>query len=425
MFTFKNTLGTAFCVGALAAAAGCGNTTTPATNGVGTTNEPVYLIQTAIYAPDETFNYTVLGHTLDFNIDLARLDTARQFPGYTGIEAIGGTVYAADGAAPFIRKYQVNDDLSWKELGKLNFSAYPMDTNNYMNFYFQSIKDDDSVYFYYGADKTSRVRWSMKDWKIVEALQDTKLPTPPAGWVLINTGNRTGIRDYKGAVVQAFTQYNEETDSNSDKSWLAVYDPTTHVEKDVLEVDCPGMQQSTHDEDGNMYFGTTFSFPTKKLYGKGPAPCVIKVKPDGTIDTSFAPNDMTAWTGGFYGVNFRYLGEGKAIANVLHHDRLGGTFTGDVEKAVVDKISDDPTVWELHLIDLAKGTSQVISDGFKPEHDLGWYTIYAQVDGRTFIIVQLDTEDTRSAVYELDVANAKVTFVANAEGDIWGVQRLR
>jgi hypothetical protein len=398
--------------------------------------DPVYLIQLAIYGADETLNYVLADDELDFDIDTQRLKSAREFAGYTGIAAIGGYVVAADGAAPFINKYEILDDLSWKDAGRLNFSAYPMDENNYMNFYFQSIKDDDNVYFYYGTDKTSRVHWSVKDWKIVKAHQDTNLPTPEAGWLLQNGGNRTAIQGYEEAVVQPFFIANEETGRFTDSSWLAVYDPQTHEEKDVIEVPCPGIQQVTRDEEGNLYFSTTFNLPTLALYGKSPAPCIVKVKPNGTLDDSFAPNDLTEWTGGFYGVNFRYLGKGKAIANVLHHDRLGDVdFSGDVDPEVELKIAGgdtdsgyqdaDATIWDIHLIDLEQGTSEIVSSGFKPEHDLASYTTYAQVDGRTFITVQLSTETTRSAIYELDLDKASVKPVGEMEGDLWGVMRLR
>lgn len=387
--------------------------------------KPVYMIQTAIYSPDTTLNYVTLSNKFDLSISPERLDTAREFAGYTGVEAIDGVVYAADGSAPFIRKYQINEDLSWKELGKLNFSNYPMDEFNYMNFYFQAIKDPENVYFFYGTDKTSRVHWNPKTWKIIGAHTDTKMPKPPAGWVINNGGNRTGIRNYRGPVVQPFNTYNEETDTYGDKSWLAVYDERSHEEKALIEVPCPGMMQGTMDENGDMYFSTTYSFPTAALYGKGPAPCIVKVKHDGTLDKSFAANDLKAWTGGFYGVNFRYLKNGMAVANVLHHDRLGAAFTGEVDDAVVKKITEDPTLWDLHLIDLNAGTSKVVSEGFKPEHDLNWYTLYMQVENRIFIVVQLDSKTTQSAIYELDLTAAKVKYMADAEGDIWTVQRVR
>jgi len=117
--------------------------------------KPIYQITTAVYRPDGLDVYVNLTNEVDFTkIDLTK---ARQFPAYTGIRAVAGAIFAADGTSPNITKYDVTDDLQWIERDKLNFSAYPLDPDNYMNFYFQSFKDDDNVYFFYGQDKTGRV----------------------------------------------------------------------------------------------------------------------------------------------------------------------------------------------------------------------------------------------------------------------------
>jgi hypothetical protein len=395
-----------------------------ADSGAPPAEEPIYLIQTAIYGPEETLNYVLLRNELDLNITTEDLDTAREFDGYTGVEVIGGYVYAGSGSEPFVYRYSVADDLTWVDEGDLNFGAYPMDEWNYMNFYFQSVKDEDSVYFFYGEDKASRVHWSPSEFTIKEDFPDSALPIPEEGWFLANGGNRTGISNFAGAVVQPFFQRDADYNPAS-QSWLAVYDPDTHEEIDVLESDCPELEQVTQDEDGNMYFSTTYYTSVQALFGQMPAACVVKVKPDGTLDESFAPNDLTEWTGGFYGVNFRYLRDGKAVANVLHDDRLTGVdFDGEITEDVW-LATEAPDVWELHLIDLEAGTSQIVSEGFEAGHDLGSYTTYMNVDDRTFIVVQLDSETTRSAMYELDLDTASVTLVGETEGDIWTVERVR
>ena len=134
-------------------------------------------------------------------------------------------------------------------------------------------------------------------------------------------------------------------------------------------------------------------------------------------------------------MNFRYLGGGKAVANVLHHDRLGVTFDGEVDPAVQPRIEglwsesgstpQDATVWELHVIDLASGTSKVVT-GFRPEHDVGSYSIFQRVDGRVLITFQFDVEEiTNNAVYELDLAAATVTHVGSVAGELGSVVRVR
>ncbi|HTV21238.1 MAG TPA: hypothetical protein VMG12_21275 [Polyangiaceae bacterium] len=400
-----------------------------------TQNEPIYLYTVAVYAPDGTLQYSLLRHELNMAISVDDLATAREFPGYTGVAAIDGQVVTGDSETPFATRFSIGDDLSWTPVGeRLNFGDYFSDDADGLNFYFQSIRGSD-MYFFYGADRTSRVHWNTERWRIEGDHRDTALPTR-AGWTLSSTGNRTGVRDYVGPVVQSYNMSNDATGLVSDESWLAVYDPDTHAERAVLEVPCPGIQQATKDEDGNLYFATTFNQPTLALYNRAPKPCVVKLKADGTLDESFAPNDLTAFTGGYYGVNFRYLRDGIAVANVLHHDRMtdvdfGGEVDPDVEVRIGGRWTDDgylpedASLWELELLDLNAGTSRVV-EGFSPGHDVSFYTIFFQVDGRTFISVQHDVDSiTHNAMYELDIDAARVTSIGEVVGDLAGVERVR
>lgn len=394
--------------------------------------DPVYLYQIAVYGPDETLQYDVLRRTVDFNITVDDLKKAREFPGYTGIASIGGHVIAGDSESPFATKYKIGADLSWTQVGeKLNFGDYFMDDTDGLNFYFQSIRGKD-MYFFYGSDRTSRLHWDVEAWKIIAPHEDTKLPLAANGLTLGNMGNRTGVRDFVGPVVWPFTMTNEDGNKFSDKSWLGVYDPTTHVEKGVIEVPCPGIQQSTKDESGNLYFSTTGYDPTAALYGDAPASCVVKVKPDGTLDTTFPANDLKAWTGS-YGVNFRYLAKGKAVANIVHPERLIGVdFNGAYDPDVQCKVwscelkpdAADPKLWDIHVIDIATGTSKIVT-GFAPEHDVGWYSIYHELDGRWFVAVQVELETTNNVLYELNLDTATVTRAGQVAGDIFGVSRVR
>lgn len=399
--------------------------------------DPAYLYTVAVYAPDGTLQYSLVRSELNVEIGVDDLAQAHEFPGYTGVAAIGGHVITGDSETPFATKWEIGEDLSWKQVGnKLNFADYFTGDADGLNFYFQSIRGSD-MYFFYGADRTSRVHWNIDGWKIVGDHQDTNLPTPPAGWSLGSTGNRTGVRDFVGPVLQTFNMSEDETGLGSDKSWIALYDPETHEEKDVIDVPCPGLQQSTLDEEGNAYVSTTFNMPTRALYGVEPASCVVKVKPDGTLDEAFGYNDLRDLTGGYYGVNFRYLADGKAVANVLHDDRVtdadfaSGVVDPAVEIAIGGQwtdegyIQEDTTFWELHLIDLEAGTSQII-EGFAAEHDVSYYTIFFQVDGHTFVSVQHDVESiTHNAMYELDLDSATVTPAGEVVGDLAGIERVR
>jgi hypothetical protein len=125
-----------------------------------------------------------------------------------------------------------------------------------------------------------------------------------------------------------------------------------------------------------------------------------------------------------------------AVANVLHHDRLKDVdWDGEVDPEVAVEIGgewtdagytpEDPTLWELELIDMEAGTSTPIT-GWKPEHDPNSYTIFFPIDGHVFISFQIDPfGDPRNAMYELDVKTAKVKFVGDVVGELNNLERVR
>jgi hypothetical protein len=238
------------------------------------------------------------------------------------------------------------------------------------------------------------------------------------------------MRDWKKGVVQPFNAYKADESGETDAtSYIALYDPDTHAEKGVVQVPCPNIEQQTMDEEGNLYLGTAYNTSLAKLYGKGPAACVVKMSPDGVIDEAFGYNDLTGLTAGLYGVNFRYIGNQKALVNVLHHERLEGVdWAAEPDPAVETKVSGgwvdmnyvpaDGSLWSLHLVDLVAKTSQIIT-GFKPGHNPANYSSHTEIDGRIFFtLLDKQGEETYNATYELDVAAGTVAQVGYAVGEV-------
>jgi hypothetical protein len=400
--------------------------------------DPIYLFNIGLSDIDGNFtNYALLRNELNLEIsadDLTK-EKAYPFPGYSGIAVIDGHVIVGESSRPFAKKFDVSDDFVWTQVGNdLNFSDYVNNDTDGLNFYFQAIRGTD-MYLFFGADRSSRKLWSVADWKLKDEYTDTELPNR-AGWTLGSTGNRTSMRDWQGPIFQSFSLWNDETGIGADESYIAVYDQETHAEKSVIDVPCPGLQQQTIDEEGRVYFSTTFNTPVLGLYGEQPFSCVVRLNSDGTLDEEFGTNDMSAWTGGFYGVNFRYLKGGKAVANVLHHNRLGDVdWEGDVDPEVVVQIEgewtdagftpQDATLWDLEVIDLEAGTSKKIT-GFEEGHDDGSYSIFFQVEGRIFMSFQIDAfGDPRNAMYELDVETAKLKYLGMIDGELGNIERVR
>jgi hypothetical protein len=395
---------------------------------------PVYLYRLHVYHADGATAYTLLRNSIDPNVTVDDLKTAKEFPGYTGMAVIGGNVITGDSESPFTTKWRITEKLEWEQVGQpLNFGQYFMADENGLNFHWQAIRGNDLLLFY-GAERTSRVLWNVADWKIIGNYQDTKLPKA-AGWTLYNPGNRAQVRDFAGPVVWPF-EYSDDVSERAEKSYLAVYDPATQAEKAILEVPCPRLQQTTKDENGNLYFSTHGNDPSFAIYGQAAPNCVVRVNTQGAVDEAFGRPDFRQATGGVH-VNFRYMKNGKAVANVAHPERIPGfNPTGPFDPTVACKVWGceekpelfDRALWDIHVIDLASGTAKVIT-GWRAGEEPGFHSIYHQIEGRIFLgsqVVPDGKEDqTYNNMYELDLDAAKVTPVGKIVGDLQAIERVR
>jgi len=383
--------------------------------------------------------YLMIQDEISLDLKIADIPNANaiEFEPYTGFAAIDGHVIIGQSNAPIAKKFAVADNGDFEQVGAdLHFDDYFTSAVDGLNFYFQAIKGPDML-LHYGSDRTFRKHWNVRDWTLLEDLDTTSLPTPATGWSMGSTGNRTGMRDWTGAIFQTFWTNDDVSFTPIESSLIAVYDASTFQETGVYEIPCPGLEQQTQDEDGNVYVATTFHMPTLGLYGATPASCIVRLRPDGTADEEWGRKNLAELTGGFDGVNFRYVGGGKALANVLHHDRIAGVdWNGEVDPAIVAQVEGafvddveippDATLWELELIDLEAGTSTPIT-GWEPGHDVAFYLTGAIVDGRVFFNYQLDTYGPKptDVMYELDLQTATVTKVGELEGTFAGLERLR
>jgi hypothetical protein len=198
-----------------------------------------------------------------------------------------------------------------------------------------------------------------------------------------------------------------------------VYDPETHRESRIIDVPCPGLSIATQDEEGYTYFGPWDFVGTLALYGQDAAPCVARLKPDLTLDESWT-TDFTSWTDGRYLSNFRYIGGGKAIANVLHHETLGADFSRPYDPDVGDQIAKSGPHWRLWMFDLkaerawpVEGIDVAISSGAQ----------FAVLDGRTFVFLPFE-DWGKTMVYELD-SQGVATRHFETVGDVFKWIRVR
>jgi hypothetical protein len=199
-------------------------------------------------------------------------------------------------------------------------------------------------------------------------------------------------------------------------SHIVSYDPETLEESTIIDVPCPGLSLATRDEAGNTYF-STWDVPITGILGKEEAPCVAKLGPDASKAETL---DFRTQTGGRFVNNFRYVGGGKAIASVLHHEELGVDDPADLQEEDLGKLWESGKFWQLWVFDLNDDSAKPIS-GIDVE--IGSGSQFSVLDGRTFIFLPYD-DWQRSKGYEL-TEDGKAIERFDTLGDVFKWVRVR
>jgi hypothetical protein len=293
----------------------------------------------------------------------------------------------------------------------MSFVGYPVQDN--ANFYSQYVLDDATAYLPF--DETKRVVWNPTDMVIEGTFTDTNVPAGDSGMTVSTGGNRNAIR-FEGPVQQPFF-YSNDFDYGPE-SIVAIYDRATNLEQSTVTLPCPGLSMASQD-GGYTYYGT-WGFPDRALFGEGPAPCIARLTPELTLDAAWTTN-LENVTGGRAHNNFRALGGGKAIANVLHAEEIeGADFDSGYDPDLVDIISSSGPWWKLWLFDLATMTGAPIA-GIDVSLSSG--AQFAVLDGRTFVFLPYD-DYRRSKIYEIG-ADGLATERGDTQGDVFKWVKIR
>jgi len=125
-------------------------------------------------------------------------------------------------------------------------------------------------------------------------------------------------------------------------------------------------------------------------------------------------------TDGHYVNNFRYIGKGKAIGNVLIHEELDADFSKPFDPDVDAEVWKSGKHWRFWMFDVEKHAAWPV-EGI--EEEIGSGAQFAVLDGRTFVFLPFD-EWSKSAVYEIDdEGKAKRRF--EVTGDVFKWIRVR
>ena len=348
---------------------------------------PVYAMMSTVYADtgDRSVYFAV---TSSLDVEELPLDQAREFGGVANYSAVGGRLLISSGEAPTITAFDIDDAMEWHERDTLGFGAYPLSDN--ANFFSQHLVDEHHMYLPY--DGYKRIIWDPTDFEIDGVMEDTNLELDRDGLILEPAGNRSGIC-YDGHVMMPFFYHDEEWYEFAPSSPIAVYDPETHEEEQVVDAPCSGLAIASRDEVGNTYFSPYDYGPLLPLYGLGPMPCVARLTPERELDVDFT-TDMTQWTEGRIVNNFRYIRDGWGLANVFHQERLDVDLDAPMTAEIQDQVWEEAN-WSVWRIDLENGEARPFDAIEVPT--FGWNLM--EIDGRSFLTIP---SDGGTVIYEMD-----------------------
>jgi len=403
----------ALALGANACSGEAGETDGPGGAGGGgaTFDAPLYAMMVQVYDTEDRTVYAHLTHSLDLgDIDLSG---AREFASVANFVAFGGKLLVSSGLEPSITRFDVSDAFEWNEGATIGFSGFPVGDN--ANLFGHHFLDDHTAYMPY--DLTKRVIWDPTKFEIVGTREDSSIELRQGDLMLDNAGNRNSVH-FDGEVQQAFYYVTEDWFRLGPESIIAFYDRETHEEVRTLTIPCPGLSVATRDEEGYTYYGTWTSPINLALFGEGPLPCNIRLTPEGELDEDWT-TDFTDWTDGRYVNNFRYIGNGRAVGSVLHHELIDADWDAGYDPDIDDVIAYGG-YWRLWLFDLDAETAHEV-DGI--DVSMGDAVQFAVLDGRTFVFLPYD-EWARTRIYEID-ENGTATERGDTLGDVFKWVRVR
>jgi hypothetical protein len=408
MVTKRNQVKLAFGATAAILATACGGEDASPPSDA-TFDEPLYAMMIQVYDPEDRTVYVSLSNTLD--IESTELESAREFASVANFAEIGGRVLVSSGSGATITEFDVSDQFDWFEGRTVGFTGYPLLDN--ANFYYQFVVDESHALLPY--EGTSRILWNPSEMVIEGTLEDTSLPEAEPGLTREAGGNRNAVH-YDASVMQAVFYHDDDWYDYGTRSHVIVYDEETFAEERIHDVPCPALSLATRDEQGNTYFAA-WDLPTTSLLDEAPATCVAKVDADNELVDTI---DLRDWTDGRAVGNFRYVGNGKAFANVLHHEVFGVQSTAELDAETLDNLWMGGPHWKLWLFDVEAGTGAPV-EGIDVEMTTG--AQFALIDGRTFVFVPYD-DWARTKAYEL-AANGTATEHFDTVGDVYQWVRVR
>lgn len=365
--------------------------------------DAVYALLWIVFGDEATTTYIQLADSLD---KAPSIDQAREFGGWSGMAAVGGKLLVSDGESPKLTSYSV-DGRKWNEGTTLNFANTGIE---YLDFGAIWLLNEKIGYVTF--ETTSRVVIDPSEMKILEIADDTKMELTRDGGMVLGAGYHRQARFATLDHLEIpYYYYHDFTEPGP--SIIASYDPKTHKELSLTEVDCEGLEVVSHDEQGNTYYSGWYTWQVGFAYGKVKAPCIARIKSDGSLDQGW-PKDFLDVTEGRPVAAWQYVKNNKAIGTVTYTDESGVDFTGEFD---ADADTGPRYTW---FFDLASNKAHKI-EGIPAS---GWGSYLISVDGRDLLLVP-NADWTSTTAYELDLEAGAAKPAFTAAGWLYDIIRVK
>jgi hypothetical protein len=396
---------------ALAAAlAACGDNLSPAHDdgdgdGEPTYDAPLYAVASTVSTADSSTTYiNLLGDLGPQELDY---DQALEYPGWTTILGVDGALLVADGESPIVTRFEVDDTLSAAPAGELGFGNHA----SAVAFFSHIFVGPERGYFELEYGGLDLLAWNPREMTIEGVIEGPEeIPAERGGFTRYAAYDR-GVAVRGDRVFQPHYWVDEDWYRFAPTSQIAVFDTSADQAVAVIEAPCPNLDVATADEDGNLYFSNwVYSVTAPVLGADGVAPsCMVRIAAgQETIDES-SIIQFRDLTDGREAAAFRYLGDGRGLLTVFHHERL----TGDENPAD----AAFTTNWRFWTVDLGSGTAALL-DGL--DHVAPGYYAF-QIEGQTLLLVP-DVDLSETVVYSLSPDGAlEQLFVARG----WAYQLVQ
>jgi hypothetical protein len=393
---------------ALCLGAGCSSSATSGGEGGASNSSELFAVPTQIFGADflTATSYVPLVPSLD--VSRIELDGAREIDARATMAHVGKWLFLASSTSPVIERFEVTDAGKLKPAGRLSFAERGLPDYFSIDEWGAAVVSPEKAYVFNTSDG-SHVVWNPTTLEIVG-----EIPGPD---ILVEGYTLESVAIVRGNYMyRVFTLLNYESwDFLAEPQYLAVYDVRTDELISISQDGrCPQLYSRPFaDEAGDIYFSNYIWTPVISAMGTYPKSCALRVKSgEAEFDPDYKLDFAEELTDGREAGILRYLGDGQALLDVFHDERV--TFEEDSDP---EEIANTPN-WRIWSVDLKTKTGSPLAEfDFKTA---GYQD--ASVDDRTFLMVPND-DYSETTSYEVVSGEPKQRF--KIQGSSYQMARLK